>query len=84
MNRYDRRVSISPDRVGESLKQPIIVAIPYEDRVVNYSVNRGVPFMIDNKSIPAAKAVLFLADHIRERIKKAGESAQLIQRGKGE
>ena len=74
MNRYDRRISISPDRVGESLKQPILGAIPYEDRAVSYSVNRGVPFMIDNKGIPAAKAIVALADHIREKIKKAGES----------
>ena len=73
MNRYDRRISISPERVGESLKQPIIVAIPYEERAVSFSVNRGIPFMVDNKNIPAGKAILFLADHIRDRIKKAGE-----------
>lgn len=75
MNRYDRRISISPEKVGESLKQPVVVAIPFEDRAVNYSVNRGVPFMIDNKAIPAAKSIIFLADHIREKIKKQLEAA---------
>lgn len=75
MNRYDRRISISPERVGESLKQTIIGAIPNEDRAVSYSVNRGVPFMVDNKGIPAAKAIISLADYIREKIKKTGESA---------
>jgi pilus assembly protein CpaE len=75
MNRYDRRIAISPERIGESLKLPFAVAIPLDDRIVPYSVNRGVPFMIDNKSIPAAKAILSLADQIRERIKKAGEPA---------
>ncbi len=74
MNRYDRRIQISPERVGESLKQPVIVAIPYEERVVNFSVNRGIPFMIDNKGIPAAKSIMSLADHIREKIKKETES----------
>ncbi|MPM35928.1 Chemotaxis response regulator protein-glutamate methylesterase [bioreactor metagenome] len=73
MNRYDKRISISPERVGESLKQPVIVAIPYEDRAVSYSVNRGIPFMIDNKMIPAAKSIVALADHIREKIKKLSE-----------
>jgi len=75
MNRYDRRISISPERVGESLKQPVIVAIPFEDRAVSFSVNRGIPFMVDNKNIPAAKAISFLADHIREKIKKETETA---------
>lgn len=74
MNRYDKRVSISPERVGESLKQPVVVAIPYEDRAVSYSVNRGIPFMIDNKMIPAAKSIITLADHIREKIKKQSEA----------
>jgi len=75
MNRFDRRISISPERVGESLKQPVITAIPLEERAISYSVNRGVPFMIDNKTLPAAKAILFLAEHIREKVKKEEEPA---------
>lgn len=75
MNRYDKRIAISPERVGESLKLPFAVAIPLDERTVSYSVNRGVPFLIDNKTIPAAKAISLLADQIREKIKKAEESA---------
>ena len=74
MNRYDRRITISPERVGESLKQPVVIAIPFEERVINYSVNRGIPFMIDNKGIPAGKAITSLADHIREKIKSTDET----------
>jgi pilus assembly protein CpaE len=74
MNRYDRRISISPERVGESLKQPVIVAIPYEERAVNFSVNRGIPFMSDNKGIPAAKAIASLADQIREKVANMDEA----------
>ena len=73
LNRFDRRITISPERIGDSLKQPIVISIPYEDRAINYSVNRGIPFMIDNKGIPAAKAVSSLAENIRETIKKANE-----------
>jgi pilus assembly protein CpaE len=76
MNRYDKRIAISPERIGESLKLPFAVAIPLDDRTINYSVNRGVPFYIDNKGIPAAKAIGLVADQIRERIKKAAESSQ--------
>ena len=75
MNRYDRRISISPERIGESLKQPIIGSIPYEDRAISYSVNRGIPFMIDNKGIPAAKAISALAEYIREKVNKTVEVA---------
>jgi pilus assembly protein CpaE len=67
MNRYDRRISISPEKVGESLKQPVAVSIPYEERAVNFSVNRGIPFMSDNKGIPAAKAIVMLAEQIRSK-----------------
>lgn len=74
MNRYDRRISISPERVGASLKQPVVVAIPFEERAISFSVNRGIPFMTDNKNIPAAKAMVTLADYIREKIKKESET----------
>jgi pilus assembly protein CpaE len=74
MNRYDRRISISPERVGESLKQPVVVSIPYEERAVNFSVNRGIPFMSDNKGIPAGKAISSLADQVREKIASITDS----------
>jgi pilus assembly protein CpaE len=74
MNRYDRRISISPERIGESLKQPVVISIPFEDRAINFSVNRGIPFMSDNKNIPAGKAILSLADHIREAITKMSDA----------
>jgi pilus assembly protein CpaE len=70
MNRYDRRISISPEKVGESLKQPVVVSIPYEERAVNFSVNRGIPFMSDNKGIPAGKAISMLAEQVRSRFLK--------------
>jgi pilus assembly protein CpaE len=74
MNRYDRRISISPERVGESLKQPVVVSIPFEERAVNFSVNRGIPFMSDNKGIPAGKAISLLADQVREKIANITDS----------
>ena len=74
MNRYDRRIAISPERVGESLKQPVVVAIPFEERIISNSINRGVPFMIDNKTAPAAKAISALQDELKNRIQKDEEN----------
>lgn len=69
MNKYDKRISITPEKVGENLKQAIVGVIPLDERVVIPSVNRGVPFMIDNKTQPSARAVFSLAEAIRKQIK---------------
>ncbi len=74
MNRYDKRIAISPERVGQSLKQNVAVAIPFEERIVSNSINRGVPFMIDNKAAPAAKAIQALQDELKLRIQKEEEN----------
>lgn len=73
MNRYDKRIAISPERVGESLRQPIVVTIPYEDRITTSAMNRGVPFMVDNKLAPAGKGVSALIEVIKTRIQKDQE-----------
>jgi pilus assembly protein CpaE len=74
MNRFDKRISISPERVGESLRQEIVITIPFEERIVSTSVNRGVPFIIDNKTQPVGKSILSLADAVREKLTKLQES----------
>lgn len=74
MNRYDKRIAISPERVGESLKQTILVAIPFEERITTSAMNRGVPFMVDNKIAPAGKAISSLVEIIRSRIQKDQEN----------
>lgn len=74
MNRYDKRIAISPERVGESLKQPVLVAIPFEERIITSAMNRGVPFMVDNKVAPAGKAIISLVDVLRSRIQKDQEN----------
>lgn len=71
MNRYDKRNSITPERVGESLRQEISVIIPFDERIASLSVNRGVPFMLDsNKTQPIGKSIQQLADAVREKVSK--------------
>lgn len=73
MNKYDKRISITPEKVGENLKQPVAGVIPLEEAVVIPSVNRGIPFMIDNKTKTVARAVFALAESIRTQLSKANE-----------
>ncbi len=68
MNKYDKRIGITPDKVGESFKQDISTVIPSDERVVIPSVNRGVPFMLGDRSKPIARSFLSLAETIRQRL----------------
>ncbi len=68
MNRFDRRIGISPERVGESLRQPVVLTIPYEEKIVGQSVNRGVPFVFDNKVQPVSKAIFSLVEQIKTHL----------------
>ncbi|MCG2784656.1 MAG: response regulator [Anaerolineae bacterium] len=73
MNKYDKRISITPEKVGDNLKQLVVGVIPLDERVVIPSVNRGVPFMIDNKSQPSSKAIFSLAEVVRKQIEKTAQ-----------
>jgi pilus assembly protein CpaE len=70
MNRYDKRIGISPEKVGESLHHPIPISIPLDDRLIIAAINRGIPFLADNKTHPVSKVIYSLADLIKERIAK--------------
>jgi pilus assembly protein CpaE len=75
MNRYDKRLGITPERVSENLKHEIAALIPYDDKVVVQSVNRGVPFMLEHRTHPVAKGILSLAESVRARLAALEEAA---------
>jgi pilus assembly protein CpaE len=70
MNRYDKRINITPERVSENFKRPVEAIVPLDSRTVIPAINKGVPFMIDSKmrSQPASRAILGLAEIIRAKI----------------
>jgi pilus assembly protein CpaE len=68
MNRYDKRIAITPERIGDNLKQPVAAVIPLDERVVVPAVNRGVPFILENKTQPSARGILSLAESVREAL----------------
>jgi pilus assembly protein CpaE len=75
MNRFDKRINITPDRVTENLKQEIVSVIPFDEQTATKAVNRGVPFVLDSKNQPAARGVFSLAESVRARV-AAQESAE--------
>jgi pilus assembly protein CpaE len=68
MNRFDKRIAITPERVSENLKQEVAAVLPLDDRIVIPAVNRGVPFMLDQKTQPIARAMYGLATSVRTRL----------------
>ncbi len=68
MNKFDKRIAITPERVGENLKQEVKAVIPLDERIAIPSVNRGVPFMLDNKAQPIARGVFSLAEAVRAQL----------------
>jgi pilus assembly protein CpaE len=75
MNRYDKRINITPERVTENLKQEVVSVIPLDEATVTKAVNRGVPFVLESKNQPAARGVFSLAENVRARV-AAQESAE--------
>jgi pilus assembly protein CpaE len=80
MNRFDKRITITPERVGENLKQPVSVIIPMDEKIVIPSVNRGVPFMLDNRTQPVARGIFSLAESVRARLTALESEAESVSK----
>jgi pilus assembly protein CpaE len=73
LNRYDKRIGITPEKIAESFKQDSITVLQIDEKTVIPSINRGVPFMLGDKSRAISKSYLALAETIRQRITKLEE-----------
>ena len=68
LNKSDKRIPITPEKVSESLKHDVKIEILFDDRTVINSVNRGMPFVLDPKPQPIVHNVIQLADTIRNTL----------------
>jgi pilus assembly protein CpaE len=68
MNKYDKRIGIKPQKVSDNFKQEIKVVVPFEEKVVLPSINRGVPFMMGVKSKSITRSFVSLTEAVRERL----------------
>jgi pilus assembly protein CpaE len=76
MNRYDKRIGITPEKISENFKHEIATVIPFEDRTILLSVNKGIPLMLGDRSRPIAKNFLALAEAVRQRINELNAEAE--------
>lgn len=68
MNRFDKRIGITTEKIGENLRCEFSNVIPLEENVVVPSINRGVPFMFGDRTRPVARSILSLAETVRLKI----------------
>lgn len=83
MNRFDKRINITPERVADNLKQSVASVIPLDEQTATKAVNRGIPFVLDSKNQPAARGIFTLAESLRAHItaqESPDESVRPIRR----
>jgi pilus assembly protein CpaE len=73
MNRYDKRIGITPEKVSDSFRHEIVSVLPMDERAVIPSINRGVPFILDDKTRPISRALLSLAEIVRQRLEELSQ-----------
>jgi pilus assembly protein CpaE len=80
MNKYDKRIGIKPEKVSENFKQELKIIIPFEEKVVLPSINRGVPFMLGVKSKSITRSFVSLAEAVRKRLSNGKEKAAVKEK----
>lgn len=75
MNKYDKKINIAPERVGEILRIPVTATIPYDDKFVSNAINSGKPFMIDKKTELISRSIQSLSEQVKEKITKLEAAA---------
>ncbi len=68
LNKMDRSTGITAEAVAENLKQTVAAVIPYDERTVTASINRGVPLLLGDKSRPPARNILDLMGAVKQKL----------------
>lgn len=68
LNKMDRKSGITTEAVADNLKCTVDGVIPFEEKAVTLSINRGIPVLIGEKGKPAAKSMLDLIGSVRQRL----------------
>jgi len=82
MNKFDKRISITPEKVGENLKLEVSTVIPFEERVI-VSVNRGIPFLLVDKTRPLSRSIMTLGEVVRKRVSELDSQSETLSSLKG-
>jgi pilus assembly protein CpaE len=81
MNQYDKRINISPAKISQSYQQEMSAVISLDSPVVQPSINRGLPFMLQKDILarPIAREMYTLAEAVRKRLKEQDKENSSIR-----
>jgi pilus assembly protein CpaE len=68
LNKVNRKSGITAAAIEENLKCAVEGQIPIDEQAVTTSVNRGIPLLIADKGLPAAKGILHLLGTVKQRL----------------
>lgn len=68
LNKMDKRSGITAEAVADNLKHAVDGEVPYDERTITTSINRGVPLLMGDKSRPPAKNILDLLSAVKHRL----------------
>jgi pilus assembly protein CpaE len=69
MNRFDKQIAITPEKVSQNLNHKVSAVLPEDKEVVVPAVNRGIPFMLsDGRAKEVGKNILELVGKVREAL----------------
>lgn len=83
VNRVSDKKGISVKDISNTLKRPVIMAIPIDDDTVNSAIDQGIPLVTGgNKKRPVSVAIIKLAEHViddlmssKSEVAKAGNGS---------
>jgi pilus assembly protein CpaE len=84
LNKVDRSSRITAKDVSDNLKHNVAVEVPLDEPIASAAMNRGVPFVADQRAKPIAKAVLQLADLLVSELVKPVEPPAAAAAATGE
>ncbi|MEA3340061.1 MAG: hypothetical protein U9R15_08860, partial [Chloroflexota bacterium] len=73
VNGVNRRMGIRAEQIEQAMI-PIAAQIPLDEQAVLAAVNRGVPFVMRDRSRPISQSIFSLAEHIRDRLMEVEEA----------
>jgi len=79
LNKMDRKSGITPEAVADNLKCTVDGVIPFEEKAITVSINRGIPVLISEKGKPPAKSMLDLIGLVRQRLVQASASKEELE-----
>jgi pilus assembly protein CpaE len=85
VNRVSDKKGISVKDISNTLKRPVIMAIPIDDDTVNAAIDQGIPLVTGgNKRRPVSAAIIKLAEHVVDDLMSGKSEAGKAENGSDE